>query len=178
MDWDGKVGSPTLVCHASGQGLLPGQVVYSGLRLHQGSFVRLDFCEAAWPAVDHGTLLSWWRRTLPPATARRTLKLDAAVLGQLFDDLKGATDRPTQCFCYLVALCLVRIRRLRLRTIETRADGPWLLLEERPSGTMQRLRDPRMDALEEERVRQNLMAVVSVEGPPKGSATAPAPRTG
>lgn len=179
MDWDGKIAAPTLRCAATGAALQPGETIYSALTLHEGVFARLDYHASAWPTVDHAAIgiLSWWRRTLPRDDGRpRALKLDAAVLSQLFADLVAARDRPSQCFCYIIALCLVRIRRLRLQGIEERPDGSWLLLVERGTQHVSRLRDPRMDRQEEEQVRANLMRVIALEeGPTQPTPTGPAP---
>jgi len=180
MEWDGKVGAPTLHCRASGRALLGGERFFSALRSVEGSFQREDFAEEPWNGVDKTPYVSWWRRTMPEESSRRqTLKLDAEVLGQLFADLKDATERSSQCFCYVVALCLVRIRKLRLREIEHRDHHPYLLLEDRRLEVVHRLRDPRMTPAEEELVRRNLMEVISLEGatahPGAASLTAPAP---
>ncbi len=129
MEWDGKVSAPAPVCRADGAALQPGQTVYSGLRLVDGVFERLDYAEAAWATLDRASLglLSWWRRTIPlPEARQRALKLDAAVLTQLFTDLSAVAERPSQCFCYVIALLLVRIRRMKVLEIEDRAGEPWL----------------------------------------------------
>jgi hypothetical protein len=182
MEWDGKVSAPAPVCRANGASLQPGQTVYSGLRLLDGVFERLDYAEAAWATLDRAPLglLSWWRRTIPlPEARQRALKLDAAVLTQLFTDLSAVSERPSQCFCYVIALLLVRIRRMKVLEIEDRAGEPWLVLLERGTGVLRRIRDPRMDAAEEEQVRRNLMAVISLDGgtaaAPAGALSAPAP---
>ncbi len=175
MEWDGKVSAPAPVCRASGAALQGGQTVYSGLRLVDGAFERLDYAETAWATLDRTplALLSWWRRTIPlPEARQRALKLDAAVLMQLFSDLSAAAERPSQCFCYVIALLLVRIRRMKVLEVENRAGEPWLVLLERGSGVLRRIRDPRMDATEQEQVRRNLMAVISLDD--GGSAAAPA----
>jgi len=171
MEWDGKVGAPTLLCLASGRPLAPGERFFSALRASEALFVREDFSEAAWAAIDKTPYVSWWRRTVPADSGRRqTLKLDAEVLRQLFRDLKDSTSRSSQCFCYVVALCLVRIRVLRLRDIEHRDGQPYLLLEDRQADCVHRLRDPRMNPDEEDQVRRNLMQVIAIDG-----SGAPAP---
>jgi hypothetical protein len=173
MEWDGKVGAPTLHCLASGRPLAAGERFFSALRASEALFVREDFAEAAWSAIDKTPYVSWWRRTVPVDTGRRqTLKLDGEVLRQLFTDLKDSTSRSSQCFCYVVALCLVRIRALRLRDIEHREGQPYLLLEDRRAECVHRLRDPRMNPDEEDQVRRNLMQVICIDG--SGTPAAPA----
>lgn len=172
MEWDGKIEQPKLVCAASGRALAPGEVFYSALRFANGLFTRSDFAADAWPAQDQTTYLSWWRQSAPePDRKRRALKLDAASLGRIFEDLKGSGDRASQCFCYVVALCLARLRKLKVLDVERRDDGAsFLLLEDRAAGVVHRLRDPRMSPAEEDQVRANLMAVISLDGAPLEAA--------
>jgi hypothetical protein len=166
VDWDGKVEQPKLVCAATARTLAPGETFFSGLRFADGLFARSDFCAEAWERQDKATLLSWWRQTVPePDRKRRALKLDAASLSRIFADLKGATERPSHCFCYVIALCLARLRKLRLRGVERNGEDSWLLLEERGTGVVHRMRDPRMSPSEEDQVRRNLMDVISLDGP-------------
>jgi hypothetical protein len=172
MDWDGKVEQPKLVCAATGRALAAGETFYSGLRLAEGVFARSDYAPEAWPTQDKTALLSWWRQTAPePDRKRRTLKLDAVSLGRIFTDLREARDRPSQCFCYVVALCLARMRKLRILEVEKRDGESFLLLQDRANEAVHRLRDPRMSAAEEDQVRRNLMDVITLDGP----AIVPAP---
>jgi hypothetical protein len=166
MDWDGKVEQPKLVCAASGRALAPGEVFFSGLRLSDGVFARSDFAAETWDAQDKTAFLSWWRQSVPEADRkRRVLKLDAVSLGRIFADLKEARDRPSQCFCYVVALCLARMRKLRILEVEKRDGESFLLLQDRANEAVHRLRDPRMSAAEEDQVRRNLMDVITLDGP-------------
>jgi hypothetical protein len=129
-------------------------------------FSRLDFAADAWNTQDQATFLSWWRQSVPQADQkRRTLKLDAASLARIFADLKEARDRPSQCFCYVVALCLARMRKLRILEVEKRDGESYLLLQDRANQAVHRLRDPRMTAAEEDQVRRNLMDVITLDGP-------------
>ncbi len=166
MEWDGKIEQPKLVCAATARALAPGETFFSALRLTHGLFARSDFSAEAWPAQDPAAFLSWWRQSVPqPDRKRRALKLDAVSLGRIFADLKDAKDRPSQCFCYVVALCLARMRKLHVLSVLKESSGTFLLLEDRPRGVVHRLRDPGMNAAEEDQVRMNLMDVIALDGP-------------
>jgi hypothetical protein len=165
MEWDGKISQATLSCAATGRALAAGETFYSGLRLADGAFARVDFSADAWPAQDPAAFLSWWRQVVPhPERKARVLKLDAASLGRIFNDLKESSERPQHCFCYVVALCLARMKKLHLVAIERDERSPILVFEDRPNRATHRLRDPGMSSDEEEQVRRNLMDIISIDG--------------
>ncbi len=161
MDWEGKVATPRLTCAATGRVLGPGDLVYSGLVYAEGGFTRRDFSSDGWDATDHAAVLSWWRRTIPrPEETAKGLRLDKDTLFTIFSDLKGATVRPQQCFCYVIALCLMRLKRLKFILLEPRGSESWMQLEDRVNRVVYRLRDPRMTPAEQVAVQDQLMAVV------------------
>ncbi|MBA3709323.1 MAG: hypothetical protein H0W83_10965 [Planctomycetes bacterium] len=165
MEWDGKIEQPKPACAATGRVLAPGETYYSGLRLQDGVFTRTDVSSEAWPAQDQASFLSWWRHAVPETDRRRrTLKLDKASLGQIFADLKDSTERPQQCFCYVVALCLARMRAFRLLSVITEGGASYLLVQDRLNQAMHRVRDPKMSTDEEEQVRKNLFEVIGTDG--------------
>jgi len=161
MDWEGKVATARLTCAVTGRLLGPGELVYSGLVYTEGGFSRRDFCHDGWEATDRTAVLSWWRRTIPrPEENTKALRLDKETLFTIFSDLKGATVRPQQCFCYVIALCLMRLKRLKFIMIEQRESQSWMQLEDRINRVVYRLRDPLMTPAEQAAVQDQFMAVV------------------
>lgn len=161
MDWEGKVESPKLVCSASGRAIAAGEPFFSALVFRDGRFARLDFAADAWDGVDKAGLLSWWR-TRPAAADRRVARIDAEALLGIFHALKDATERPQQCFLYVVVLFLARARKLRFRGTRREGERSWLLVEDRADGTVWKVRDPAMTPAEEQAVQDNLIEVVEV----------------
>ena len=115
MEWEGKIVAPQFRCAVSGQALAVGEAFFSGLRFQGGAFQRQDYAAAAWADVDKGGFVSWWRRRVPVAGAQaRAFRLDAGTLLQIFANLKDSRLRALQCLAYVVALGLVRARKLRV----------------------------------------------------------------
>ena len=114
-------------CAATGAELPPGSVCHSVLVEREGKLVRLDFSEAGWKGPPEGAVGAW-KCTVPrPAEVRRE-PLDAAVLLRCFEQLleEGAPDR--EGLRYVLALLLVKKRRLRIEGSRTAADGEYLQL--------------------------------------------------
>jgi hypothetical protein len=72
--------------------------------------------------------------------------------------------RIPQCLAYVVALALVRARKLHFLGVEPAADGTVLVLEDRRRQLVHRVRDPAMNAQEEREVLDNLLTVAGGEG--------------
>ena len=162
MDWEGKIVTSHLTCSATGRVLEPGEIFFSALVVKDGLFQRLDFCATAWTTLDQATFMSWWRQKVPqPGNERKPFKLNAATLGQIFANLKDARTRSQQCLAYVVALALVRARKLQFIEVRTEGDHQVLLVQDRGAGVVHRIRDPRLGADEEAHVLHNLLELTS-----------------
>ncbi len=172
MDWEGKVESPKLVCAVTGAALPPGSPFFSALLFQDGHFVRHDISAAAWPAQDQSAFVSWWRQRAPDEDGGKRAPIDAEALRRMFDALKDATERPKQCFAYVVLLFLVRARKLRFRDTRREGEHSFLLVEDRALRCTYKVRDPGMTPDEERQVQQNLMEVIELGAGPQPSADA------
>lgn len=160
MDWEGKVVASQLHCTASGRTLAVGELFFSGLTIADGQFTRQDFSAEAWENQDKQRFLSWWRQRVPePDQTRRAFKLNAETLAQIFANLKDSRSRIQQCLAYVVALGLVRARKLHFVEVTKNDDLSLLVIEDRHRGVIHRLRDPGMSPDEEQQVLDNLLAV-------------------
>ena len=174
MDWEGKVANANFTCAATGRPLAPGEVCWSALRQDGQEFRRLDFAAEAWLEQDRGPLISWWRQTVPqPEKGRAQVRLDPALLRQLFTDLRDSHDRARQCLCFVIALCLVRAREFGLAGVNEDQGVAWMLLDDKKERTRLRVRDPRMTAEEQAKVQETLLTILGVSGGDQPTATGP-----
>jgi hypothetical protein len=161
MEWEGKIVSPSWVCSATGRKLVPGECFFSGLVLTEGQFTRVVFCAETWEAQNKEGFISWWRQRVPVDDGKnQRLKLDADSLDQLFVNLRESRSRPTQCLAYVVALALVRAKRLAYQEVVRDDCGSWLIAIDRKRDLVHRIRDPMMTKAEEEKVLSELMQAV------------------
>jgi hypothetical protein len=162
MDWEGKIVATHLTCSVSGRPLQPAEVFFSALVVKDGLFQRLDFAAEAWANQDQATFLSWWRQKVPqPGNERKAFKLNAATLAQIFSNLKDARTRSQQCLAYVVALALVRARKLQFLEVRSEGDHQVLLIQDRHAGVVHRIRDPKLGEDEEAHVLHNLLELTS-----------------
>ena len=74
--------------------------IFSALRYQEERFERVDYSETAWPDIDRGVLVSWWRAKRPElAGDDGPQMLSPEILLGIFRDLLESTNRSQQCFC-------------------------------------------------------------------------------
>ncbi len=147
-----EIGRPADQCAATGRAIEPGDEFMAALvEREDGAFERIDFAMDAWPDVERPPqLFAFWRAVRAAPNAKNQPLLDASTIGDLFDQLAEATEPRRVAFRYVLALVLVRKRKLEL--LKQRAasgeDPPLLLVRFR--GTDKELPpieviDPEMD---------------------------------
>jgi len=126
-----EVSRPTGKCSATGQAIPYATPAIAALceRDEDEGFNRFDFSIAAWEGGDRPErLFSHWRYTTPEEGKKPDIVIDEAVLVDLFERLEG-DERPQRiAFRYIIALVLLRKRKLKLVGREEAEGGEtWLL---------------------------------------------------
>jgi hypothetical protein len=112
-------------CCASGRELQPGERYYGVLLEEGGKFVRKDYSVEAWPGPPEGAFSFWMGRLAPPQGKRRQ-PIDDEMLMDCFQRLEGQLEPSRVRFRYVVALLLMRRRRLRIERTQ-HEDGQEVL---------------------------------------------------
>ena len=107
-------------CAATGRELQPGDKFYSVLLEKEGRFLRQDFSSEAWQGPPHGSF-SFWAGQIPAGDESKRPAIDDELLLDCLGRLEGDTQAARANFRYVVALLLMRRKRLRFE--ETRTDG-------------------------------------------------------
>ena len=149
----------TRVCARTGATLDASRPFYSALVEKSGpvraedAFERLDFSPEAWPEADKTTFLSFWRNKGREGESGRGAAIDYDRLLEFFDSLEGSEEPGRRLFRYVLALILVRRRRLRLEGMDRTPEGDRLRLHDRREGGR------RLEALAPEAGREELEKV-------------------
>ncbi len=107
-------------CAATGEELAPGSLCHSVLVERNGELERLDFSEQGWSGPPSGTIGAWTCVVPKPAEVRHE-PLDASALMSCFEQLVEEASPAREGLRYVLALLLVKKRRLRLEG--SRVDG-------------------------------------------------------
>jgi hypothetical protein len=117
---DYQIQPNTRRCAASGRELRPGEKYFSVLLDEAGKFVRKDYAAEAWPGPPPGAF-SFWQGRIPTTATPRRPPVDDDLLMDCFQRLDGQTEPARVGFRYVLALLLMRRRRLKWE--EERQEG-------------------------------------------------------
>jgi hypothetical protein len=107
-----QIEASTRRCAATGRELLPGEKVYTVLLDQDGKFVRQDFSAEAWHGAPE-TAFSFWVGRIPAGDESRRPRIDDDLLLDCFQRLEGQAEPDRVQFRYIVALLLLRRKRLK-----------------------------------------------------------------
>jgi hypothetical protein len=135
--------------------------LYSALSRQEGGYERLDFCDACWEARREGDVFCFWKRK--PRTKETQPTVDGNVVFDIFQRLEGSADRHDQNFRYILALLLMRRKRLKFLDVERTEHGEFLVLLDRQLEDVKyRLLDPGMTEEEMQRAKDEVDKLFSV----------------
>jgi len=155
IDREYKISASDRTCRACGRRFGVGDGYYSAVVETGGEemFARHDFCPDCW-TPDGGEYFSFWKTRVPeppPAKPAGPRLVDLARLMQLFEHLADADQEHAQRFRYVLALVLMRKKRLRWVS-SRRASGGGEELTLREVGS-QRQHIVRCPSLSEDEIR-------------------------
>jgi hypothetical protein len=107
-------------CVATGEELVPGTICHSTLVEQNGELVRLDFSPQGWKGPPENAI-GVWTCIVPQPAVRRKEPLDVDALFGCFEQLMEDANPAREGLRYVLALLLLKKRRLRLEG--SRIDG-------------------------------------------------------
>ena len=142
LDREYKIGAPSRHCHTCERVFGVGDEYYSVVveTAQEDHLARQDFCPGCWKP-DAGAYFSFWKARVPEpeAAAQRGPRLvDLGRLLQLFEHLADSPDEQAQRFRYVLALVLMRKRRLKIVESRRIAGGRGEALTLRETGSERR----------------------------------------
>jgi hypothetical protein len=107
-------------CAVTGRDLQPGEKFYAVLLEQGDGFLRQDYSSEAWQGPPPGAVGFWCGR-VPAASEPARPRFDDDLLEECFDRLEGQEEPGKVSFRYVLALLLLRRKRLKLEG--ARADA-------------------------------------------------------
>lgn len=108
--WD--IHRPSGSCHGTGSRIEPGQEYYAALVETENGLQRRDYSVEYWQE-NRPSVYCFWKTRMPAATSKRCTFVDEQMLEAFFERLATETDPERIAFRFVLALILVRRRRLR-----------------------------------------------------------------
>ncbi len=157
---DYQIQPNTRRCCVTGRELRPGERYHSVLLDEGGRFVRRDYGADAWQGPPEGAF-SFWTGRIPPAQGRRRPVIDDDLLLDCFLRLEGQTDPGRVNFRYVLALLLMRRRRLRFE--EQGSTAATLCLRCARTGARYQVANPCLTEEEMAAVQEDVFRVLGWE---------------
>jgi len=108
--WD--IHRPSGTCYGTGRKIEPGEEYYAALVETEQGLQRRDYSLQYWQA-ERPQVYCFWRTKMVQQTSKRPTFVDDQMLEAFFDRLASETDPDKVAFRFVLALILVRRRRLR-----------------------------------------------------------------
>ena len=154
-----QIQANTRRCHVTGRELQPGEKFYSVLFDQSGQFVRQDFSSDGWQGNPEGAF-SFWTGTVPPLDERRRPRFDDDLLLDCFNRLEGQTEPDRVNFRYVLALLLMRRKRLKFEEANMSGDLETLCLRCPRTGWQYQVLNPRLSEEEMATVQEEVFKVL------------------
>lgn len=159
---DYQIQPSTRRCAGTGRELQPGEKFFSVLLDEGGKFTRQDFASEAWPGPPPNAFSFWTGRVPPPDRVKR-LRIDDDLLLDCFQRLDGLTELGQLNFRYVVALLLMRRKRLKFEEARIENDRELLHLRCARTGAQYQVVNPRLTEDEMAAVQEEVFKVLGWE---------------
>lgn len=107
-------------CATTGRELKPGEKFYSVLSEEAGKFVRRDYCLEGWTGPPEGAL-GFWQGKFATGSVQKKLTIDDELIIECFNRLEGQLEPSRISFRYVLALLMMRRKRLQL--LDAKQEG-------------------------------------------------------
>ena len=156
---DYQIQPNTRRCAQSGRELVAGERYFAVLFEQEERLVRQDYSAEAWRGPP-ARAFSFWTGRVPPADSASRPRFDDDMLMDCFARLEGDTEPRKVSFRYVVALLLLRRRRLKLEQTLRETGATVLSLRCPRSGAAHRVVDPGLSEDELEKVQEDVFQVL------------------
>lgn len=118
-DWE--IQKPLGRCYGTGRTLEIGEEYFGALVETEQGLERRDFCVDYWEKEKPGTFC-YWKTKLTPGEQKKHVFVDDEMLMAFFERLAGETERERIDFRFVLALVLMRKRRLKYESSAFEGD--------------------------------------------------------
>ena len=142
MNYD--IASTTRRCARTGRDLRPGERHMVVLHDRDEQLLREDISLEAWQTPPENAF-AWWQSTVPEPGSQARLMIDEGLVYDCFLRLEGDLEPQKVNFRYVLALWLLRKRKLKFEEVKKDEQGEWLMLREARIKKMHQVLDPHLN---------------------------------
>ena len=154
-----QIEGPARQCAATGRSLQPGEKIYSALLDEAGKLVRRDYAADAWSGPPQGAV-AYWAGRIPAGDRPRKPTINDELLADCFEHMDAATEPGQRNFRYVVALLLMRRKRLKFEDVRKQDGRELLCVRDAKTGKRFEVEDPRLTEAEMDAVQEEVFRVL------------------
>jgi hypothetical protein len=154
-----QIQANTRRCAATGRELQPGERFFSVLLDEGGKFIRRDYGSAVWQGPPAGAF-GFWSGRVPLSEQASRPRIDDELLTDCFQRLEGTTEPERVRFRYVIALLLMRRRRLKFEEVKLRGGQETLCLRCPRTGSRHEVANPQLTEEEMTAVQEEVFKVL------------------
>ena len=162
-EWE--IDKPLGQCWGTGRKIEPGEEYYGALVESDEGLQRRDFCADYWQE-QKPDVFCYWRTKLPQPGRKKQMFVDDEMLMAFFERLVGETDQEKINFRFVLALVLMRKRRLKYDSSRTEGGKEiWRLRivgEKSAEGRIEVI-NPQLDEDQIEKLSSQIGEILQVE---------------
>jgi hypothetical protein len=159
---DYQIQPNTRRCFLTGRELTPGEKIYSVLLDEGGQLVRHDYGGDVWQGPPVGAF-SFWAGRVPAPDHNKRPRIDDEMLIECFTRLEGQSDPGRVNFRYIVALLLMRRKRLKFQASQSEDGHEVLRLRDARTGALHDVVNPGLTDEEMASVQEEVLKVLGWE---------------
>jgi len=160
-DWE--IERPLGQCCGTGQRIEPGQQYVAALVETEQGLQRRDFCREYWDR-NQPQVYCYWKTTMPQPDQKRQIFVDDHMLLAFFERLAEETDPEKVAFRFVIALVLMRKRRLKYDSARTENKTEiWRLRVVGADKEFVEVKNPRLDDDRIEQLSSQIGRILQVE---------------
>lgn len=146
-------------CTLTGRELQPGEKVYSVLMEESGKLQRRDYSREVWQGPPQGAF-GFWVGRIPAGDEKARPRIDDELLMECFQRLEGDAHPDRLRFRYIIALLLMRRKRLKFEEAQNEGEDEVLVLRCIRSREQYRVINPRLSEEEMAAVQEEVFKVL------------------
>jgi hypothetical protein len=156
---DYQIQTNTRRCAVTGRELQPGDRYFSVLFDENGALVRRDYAAEAWTGAPQGAY-SYWSGRIAQESAARKPPIDDDMLFECLSRMAGETEPAKIKFRYVIALLLMRRKRLKFAEAHREGEQEVLVLQSPQRGERFSVIDPQLSDEEMTTVQDEVFEVL------------------
>ncbi len=158
---DFAIRGPNRICAGTGREILPGDRFVGVLVESGGQWERIDYAKDSWLGPPPRAI-AWWNGRIPVSSKARPPTFRDEVLFECLDRLANDNDASRLPFRYVVAILLMRRKKLTFEETRRMPDGTDItVLRDSRTGNLLEIRDPKLTSEQISRVQEEVIGTLA-----------------